>query len=134
MMWQRTRWPRWVGLAQVEDGTWVAGWFLPACLSYTVYAVPVCLPLILCVSAMCPMCAAVLATTATTAAALKLHPPPAHPLTQLLQPAKGKGNAGGKKKAAAKGAWVGGVAKTLNGDKFYSKAKVRRAARRMDSG
>jgi hypothetical protein len=31
---------------------------------------------------------------------------------------------GGKKKAAVKGAWVGAVAKTLAGDKFYSKAKV----------
>ena len=33
---------------------------------------------------------------------------------------------GGKKKAAPKGAWVGAVAKTLGGDKFYSKAKVGR--------
>jgi hypothetical protein len=31
---------------------------------------------------------------------------------------------GAKKKAAPKGAWVGAVAKTLGGDKFYSKAEV----------
>ena len=37
---------------------------------------------------------------------------------------KGAAAKGGKKKAAPKGAWVGAVAKTLDGDKFYSKAKV----------
>lgn len=44
----------------------------------------------------------------------------------LAQPGKkGKGAAkAGKKKAAAKGAWVGAVVKTVEGDKFYSKAKV----------
>lgn len=38
---------------------------------------------------------------------------------------KGKKAAPAKKKSAAKGAWVGAVAKTVDGDKFYSKAKVR---------
>ncbi|PSC75867.1 DNA (cytosine-5)-methyltransferase 1-like [Micractinium conductrix] len=37
---------------------------------------------------------------------------------------KGKKAAPAKKKSAAKGAWVGAVAKTVDGDKFYSKAKL----------
>ena len=42
-----------------------------------------------------------------------------------LQPSK-KGGKGGaaKKKAAPKGAWVGAATKTVEGDKFYAKAKV----------
>jgi DNA (cytosine-5)-methyltransferase 1 len=43
----------------------------------------------------------------------------------LAQPSKkgGKGGAG-KKKAAPKGAWVGAATKTVDGDKFYAKAKL----------
>lgn len=44
--------------------------------------------------------------------------------------AKKAGAAAAKKKKAAKGAWVGAVARTEDGDKFYSKAKVGRRYRR----
>ncbi len=42
---------------------------------------------------------------------------------------KGKKAAATKKGAKAKGAWVGAVAKTVDGCKFYSKAKVRKRHR-----
>lgn len=47
---------------------------------------------------------------------------------------KGKKAAAGKKAGKAKGSWLGAVAKTEDGCKFYSKAKVRSAGRRAVSG